>query len=281
MKKWDKRLASKLRKKWWWLRSENKLKKFEDDPWGQAFELLRRLPGFKKEWFFTCFSNSAWKSLGKINKANFRLNYGSTCVSKGLYPAKIFGGDKGITFDCRVSGNSVLDALKLHLNDPAPLCSEAGPTFRSKSRLGTPDISRSDSGNQNKNLFVPMRDPYRVYVPIPKFLDESVVEKRPRKRSRSARRDEIITHVRKIIRHEKYKKYRARMIAEFGTIPPRRRFSPRSITFKLLTMDAEEEGLTICGLRALLDESFPTYRLFCVREAALQRSLYHAKSLVI
>jgi hypothetical protein len=95
-------------------------------------------------------------------------------------------------------------------------------------------------------------------------------------------REEIVRHVQNIIkRDKKYRKYREKMIEEYGVLPSRRRITPRSITFKLLTMDAEEEGLTICGLRALLDESFPTYRLFCVREAALQRRLYHAKSLMI
>ncbi len=286
VKKWDKKLVSKLRKKWWWLRSEKELKKFEDDPWGQAFELFRRLPEYKKENLFMRFSGLTWKSLSKVNKADFRLTYRYACVRKGLFPAEFFGGDRGITFDCRASGNSVLDALDLHLDDPAPFCSVVGPTFRSKSRLGAPDVSHIKPENPNKDLFEPPKvglgDPFRIYVPFPEIKDEKVVGKKPVRRTRAMFRKEIITHVRKIIKQDKnYQKYRAIMIEEFGALPHRSRVSPRSRILKIMAIDAENEGLNTSDLGRLLDKYFPTNILFCACGSKLQRRLYHAKSLII
>ncbi len=280
MKKWDKRLVSKLRKKWWWLRPEKELKKFEDDPWGQAFELFRRLPEFSAEFFFAQHQGKKWPSLNRTERADFRLVYGSKAIEKGLFPVKIWGGSKAIVFDCRAPGNSILDALKSFLNDPPPFASSAIPYFRSKSRLGTPDVIYQK--NRQPTSFIPLRDPYRIEVQFSDIVEKKTENGREVKIFRHMFRLEIATQVRRLIKRDiKYRKHRIKMIEKFGALPTRRRFTRRTLTFKIMAIDAENEGLNTSDLGRLLVEYFPTNILFKACGNSLQRKLKHAKDLII
>lgn len=107
-------------RQWWWLESENAFREFEQDCFAQGYEFLRRIPKLQLEQFFCSQREKSWKQLDRAAQGVFKLTYHQLLDAIGLVK-RIFVAPSVIVFNCTLSSDYLLAALRYELACPTPV----------------------------------------------------------------------------------------------------------------------------------------------------------------
>ncbi len=256
---------------WWWLASKDKLTRLEGDPYGRAYELMRRHPAIGQEQFFQRHLDDRWPDLKKSGQASFVGHYWRWLANRRLGPT-VQCINRHIIFDCTLPDKKIVADLVVALRCPQPLITGSDDsTMRPRGKGNRQNAFYTGAQTSQTGKWQPCRDPQRIELVLPK--GNQIQE-----RKTPVTADEARANLKTFLRHPPPNFVAHRKKLRINVEPRQRSLAPMTIVFGLMATDyLHHTGNTLKTLAEWLEKNNKAESVFAVKKGQIHRRLIDAK----